>query len=247
MKPTLSIVSAIITMTALSGLCRADDKREEKPRFKGVELYSWKDEGGGWAFVILDGTNRDKTEIEVKRSKNRIKGTDDLKKGLAKLAVGEYVFWTHRPNGFEFPPETIQTEIQKAAKDAEIILQISAQPEVVTTLGTHRFFDNRLSVELSETDGKIYCRIKQTPGFGEVGPIKPLFDKQTKWFVYPQSQNEIWTFDGRDYLILIAFNDDHPGNVSWSQSGHMGANGRKLPKIVRDQLPKEFLETHSAK
>jgi hypothetical protein len=129
MKQTLFVIAALSTVTVLNGLRGADDKREEKPRFKGVELYSWKDEGGVWVFVLLDGTNRGKTEDEVKGAKDRIKGADDLKKALARLAVREHVFWTHRVDGFEFPPEPTRKEIQKTAKEAEIDLQIQGPTE----------------------------------------------------------------------------------------------------------------------
>jgi hypothetical protein len=129
MRQVLAVISAILTMAVLGGVCGADDKREEKPRFKGVELYSWNDGGGGWVYVLLDGTNRNKTEGEVKGAKNRIKGDDDLKKAIACLAVGEHVFWGHRFNGFVFPPGMTRKEIQKAAKEADIDLQIQEPKE----------------------------------------------------------------------------------------------------------------------
>jgi len=127
MKQLLCLIAAAFTMTVLHGVCRADDKREEKPRFKGVELYSWKDKGGDWVFMLLDGTNRLKTEEEVKGAKNQIKGAEDLKKALARLAVGEQVFWTHPIKGFEFPPGVTRKEIEKAAKEAKIDLQTVGQ------------------------------------------------------------------------------------------------------------------------
>jgi len=122
MKQLLCLAIAVLTMTALHRACWADEKREESPRFKGVELYSWKDKGGDWMFVLLDGTNRLKTEEEVKGAKNKVKGAEDLKKALARLAVGEQVSWTHPIKGFEFPPETTRKAVEKAAKEANIKL-----------------------------------------------------------------------------------------------------------------------------
>ena len=66
MKQLLRLITAAFTMAVLGGFCRADDKREEQFRFKGVELYSWKDTEGGWVFVLVNGTNRLKAEKEVK-------------------------------------------------------------------------------------------------------------------------------------------------------------------------------------
>jgi hypothetical protein len=129
MKQLMFLITTALTMNILHGFTWADEKRKEKPRVKGVELYSWKDKGDNWVFVLLDGTNRDKTEEEVKGAKNQITGVEDLKRTLARLAVGEHVFWTHPIKGFEFPPKATRKEIEKAAKDAKIDLQTLAQNE----------------------------------------------------------------------------------------------------------------------
>jgi hypothetical protein len=129
MKQLLWLITAALTMTVLDGFCCADDKREEKHRFKGVELYSWKDKEGGWVFVLVNGTNRLKTEKEVKGAKDLIRSTEALQKAFARLAVGERVSWAHRIKGFEFPPEATRKEVDKAAKKAKIELQTSAQSD----------------------------------------------------------------------------------------------------------------------
>jgi hypothetical protein len=126
MKLLLGLMMAALLMTALSAMAQADDQREAKPRFKGVELYSWKDKEGQWVFVLLDGTNRLKTEAEVKGTKNPSRGVEELKKALARLAVGEQVVWTHPIDGFEFPPKATRTDIAKAAADAKINLTAAA-------------------------------------------------------------------------------------------------------------------------
>jgi hypothetical protein len=126
MKRLLGLTTTVLTAVALCGVCWADEKREERPRFKGVELYSWKDKDGAWQFALLNGTNRLKTEDEVKAARTRVKGARELKKSLAHLAVGEQVFWTHPIKGFEFPPQATREEIEKAAKQAKIDLKISA-------------------------------------------------------------------------------------------------------------------------
>jgi hypothetical protein len=122
-------IIAAVGMAVLHDRSFADDQREEKPRFKGVELYSWKDEEGGWVFVLLSGTNRLKAEKEVKEAKDLIRGTEALEKAFGRLAVGESVSWTHHIEGFEFPPDKTRKEIDKAAKKAEIDLRTSAESE----------------------------------------------------------------------------------------------------------------------
>ncbi|WP_020475596.1 hypothetical protein [Zavarzinella formosa] len=123
MNRLICLIAVVMTWVIPLHACRADEKREEKPRFKGVELYSWKDKAGDWMFVLLDGTNRLKTEKEIKESPATLKGADELKKALARLAKGEQVSWSARDiKGLEFPPKEMRKAIQAAAKDAEIQL-----------------------------------------------------------------------------------------------------------------------------
>jgi hypothetical protein len=129
MKKPGTVITAVLTMTAFASVCWADDHREAKPRFKGVELYSWKDKSGDWVFVLLSGTNNEKQTEKVKAAKNQLKGTEEMKKALARLAVGEQVSWTHRIEGFEFPPEGMRKEIKKAAAAAKVKLRISDERE----------------------------------------------------------------------------------------------------------------------
>lgn len=128
MKTMHWLFAVVFSMTILPGVSNAEDKREAKPRFKGVELYSWKTPAGDWLFVLLDGTNRQKDEKEVKEAKTQIKGVKDLKKALALLAEGEMVIWSkHRLQGFEFPPEGTRKEIEKLAKDIKVELVIDVE------------------------------------------------------------------------------------------------------------------------
>jgi len=87
--------------------------------FKGVELYSWKDKEA-WLFALLPGTNRLKTEEEIKRAPSL--GLLALKKRVGILAEGEEVFW-NSPAGFERPDQKTREEILSAAKRAKIKLQ----------------------------------------------------------------------------------------------------------------------------
>ena len=80
-------MSTVLALAVLPQVCPADEKREEEPRMKGVELYSWNDKEGDWMFVLLDGTNRVKTEKEVKEAKTKVKDIDALKRAIATLAV----------------------------------------------------------------------------------------------------------------------------------------------------------------
>jgi hypothetical protein len=118
MKHLLCLVAVVVG----SGICLADDKRDEK-QFKGVELYSWKDKAGDWVFILVEGTNGLKQEEKLKADKRQVKGMDNLRKAFAKLAEGEHVYWSHHIKGFEFPPAETKKEIKAMAKEAKIDLQ----------------------------------------------------------------------------------------------------------------------------
>lgn len=123
---TNQIVALLVAFMHLSlaSVSLADDKREEKPRFKGVELYSWKNDGNKWMYVLLDGTNRLKSTEEIKKAKNQLKGVESLKQALSRLAKDEQVFWLHPVDGFEFPPKAVQKEVATSAKEAKIKLTV---------------------------------------------------------------------------------------------------------------------------
>ena len=129
MKPIVCLFATALAATSLGGGGRVDDEREAKPRFKGVELYSWKDDTGTWNHVLLSGTTRLKIEAEVKAAEGRVRGTEALKKALSRLAVGEQVTWMRRLEGFDVPTGDTRKEIEEAAKDAEVKLRIPKKTE----------------------------------------------------------------------------------------------------------------------
>jgi hypothetical protein len=129
MKPIVYLFATALAATSLGGAGRVDDEREAKPRFKGVELYSWKDDTGTWNHVLLSGTNRIKIEVQVKAAEGRVRGTEALKKALSRLAVGEQVTWMRRLEGFDVPTGDTRKEIEDAAKDAEVKLRILEKTE----------------------------------------------------------------------------------------------------------------------
>jgi predicted Zn-dependent peptidase len=119
----MKILLYIIVATFVAGVCLAQEKREERPRFKGVELYSWKDSKGDWVFALVNGTNRQKTAEEVKALKNQIAGLGKLEKAFAHLAVDERVSWSNQVEGFEYPPQQTIKRIEKFAKESKITLR----------------------------------------------------------------------------------------------------------------------------
>lgn len=97
--------------------------KKKQPAFKGMELYSWREEKDIWCFRLMHGTNRHKFFSEIQNREKTLHGLDELQKRFGELAEMEYVSWTHdnvygKPLYFlEYPPiEIRQKIIQFAAK-----------------------------------------------------------------------------------------------------------------------------------
>ncbi len=100
----------------------AGQPRLEKPLFKGVELYSWRD-NQVWKFSLLVGTNRNKTEPEIMAKSVAVTGLEPLKARLATLAIGEYVSWSN-PNRkpFASPSADVIADLVRFCKSKQITL-----------------------------------------------------------------------------------------------------------------------------
>ncbi len=96
--------------------------RLEKPLFKGVELYSWRD-GQVWKFSLLEGTNRNKTEQEIMAKSVTVTGLKPLKARLATLAIGEYVSWSNpKEKPFAYPSAAVIADLVQFCKTQHITL-----------------------------------------------------------------------------------------------------------------------------
>jgi hypothetical protein len=99
----------------------AADERAAKPAFKGMELYSWKPDAKDWHFSLLLGTNRLKSDAEIKMPENTIVGLEELKKRIAKLAEGESVFWRNLSK--ENVPDEMAKDLKKFCDGKKVNLK----------------------------------------------------------------------------------------------------------------------------
>src|SRR5947208_5874400 len=100
----LAWLGVLLLMSVLLLLPAHGQEMRSQKAFKGMELYSWRDSSGDWMFALLPGTNRLKTEVEVKKTGNRIPGVKELEKSFLRLAEGELVLWAHRDlDGLAYP------------------------------------------------------------------------------------------------------------------------------------------------
>jgi diacylglycerol kinase len=103
--------------------------RPAQTAFKGMELYSWWNEDGGWQYAILEGTNRNKTMEEVQVTPLDLQG---VKNAIARMAVGESLFWiksvydtgSSKTVNLSFPPDAIVGELMGFAREKQVDLYI---------------------------------------------------------------------------------------------------------------------------
>ena len=127
------IVMAGLLVAAI-GCATAPPERAAKPAFKGMELYSWKPEGKDWSFSLLVGTNRLKSEEEIKKPEQTIVGVEGLKKRLAGLAEGEQVFWRNLAR--EAVPEQMAKDLKAFCDGIKVKLE-----QIPAAVGAERAVD----------------------------------------------------------------------------------------------------------
>ena len=116
-------IAAIISLFTLTAATAAPAERQAK-RFKGVELYSWQSETGAWHYAMLDGTNRLKTNEEIKASPERFENLKALQIAISQLAEGEFVRWSDKLGAFKMPSKEVRAAVAKTAKQARVKLSI---------------------------------------------------------------------------------------------------------------------------
>jgi len=99
-----------LLVTVCAGCQRVQSERARQPAFKGMELYSWRPEGGDWHFSLLVGTNREKAVSEITKPQNTITDIPKLKARLSTLARGESVLWRNLAK--EPVPSSMVTDLQ---------------------------------------------------------------------------------------------------------------------------------------
>jgi hypothetical protein len=57
------------------------------------ELYSWRDDGGGWNFAVLSTTSRLRTPEEIFSEKVAIHGVDNLKGKMSHFMQRSRIVW----------------------------------------------------------------------------------------------------------------------------------------------------------
>ena len=114
------IITIFICTFCITGCMQEKQGRAQHTAFKGMELNSWRGRNKQWCFSLLVGTNRNKSISEITNPKTKIIGVDNLKRKLAKLPIGENVFWVNYAK--EPVPSAIINDLMKYSKEIKIKL-----------------------------------------------------------------------------------------------------------------------------
>ena len=109
------------------GKMDAPETSSEPLAFKGMELYSWQ-ENGAWFYSLLPGTNRNKTAAEISDPAVTFSDLAVLKERLARLAPGEQIFWLGLDDPelkLTLPSQEVIAELQAYCEGLELNLMVS--------------------------------------------------------------------------------------------------------------------------
>lgn len=123
----LAVLAIVGTESLVACPTRIEGQRLKKPAFKGVELYSWKHETGPFRFSLLWGTNRNKSDSEIKAQRCVLFDVPAVKAVLGHLAEGEHVFWANATcpqKDCEYPPGEVMQELRSHAQGVGVALEV---------------------------------------------------------------------------------------------------------------------------
>jgi hypothetical protein len=122
MSHRVRVFLALCGLTALLAIFPVHaQKCPTKDQFKGVELYSWQ-AAEGWRFALLPGTNRLKTDSEIKSS-SCTGSVDQMMEIISRLGDKQHVLWSHdKVSGLMYPPDAVVDRIAASARKHGIVL-----------------------------------------------------------------------------------------------------------------------------
>jgi hypothetical protein len=108
-------------------------------------------------------------------------------------------------------------------------------PKFIDSPGFYVYFDGKLKIEIPPNEsGKLNYRI--STGKISVGPSEPALLQNQPWFIYPESERSIWTYNGTNGLTLTEISPD--GGAKFTSSLVITNLPQRAPPEVQNRLPK---------
>jgi hypothetical protein len=116
--------------------------------------------------------------------------------------------------------------------------------KVITTVGTHKLYGGKLTLNVFEDGGGLNYRVTRVKQKGPIraegaSPKEPFIHSGADWFAFPESADVVWIFDGQNVLNRVEFEE---GTTKTMDSVVVPDIVTRAPKAVQDRLPASFLE-----
>ncbi len=133
---------------------------------------------------------------------------------------------------------------------------IAAEP--ITKPGDATLFDGKLKVQVKDDGKTTWFNAAYTGSDGGPHGVSKKAEsaKAASWFIFPESANRVWLYQGGDLLTLIEFTDNPvvgvPGTKASTTSLAPGQDKTtaaltNAPKAVLERLPPSFKATSKGK
>lgn len=117
----------------------------------------------------------------------------------------------------------------------------------ITTEGEHIISGSAYKVHVYEENNKLNYKMYFPSGSGG-GPTLPNIKKDSDWFIYVESNERYWIFDGNVDVKLMELRKTSE-RVVFKTSDLPGTNYtlfNVMPSVVKNKLPKNILEQKNA-
>jgi hypothetical protein len=138
-------------------------------------------------------------------------------------------------------------KLQAELTDISKILEESRV--VITTVGTHRLYAGKLTLDVFEEKEGLNYRVTRILEKGSVknqsaSPREPFIQYGADWFAFAESADVVWIFNGRDVLNCVEL-----GEGVWRTTDSVVVPDivNRAPQAVRNRLPNSFLDTSEEK
>jgi ribosomal protein S16 len=105
-----------------------------------------------------------------------------------------------------------------------------AAPDFITTVGEYQPYAGT-SIQVFIKNDKVQYSIKS--GSTLAGPVEPVIDSLTDWFLYPETNRRFWVYSGGGRLLLMEFDN---AETKLTGSGTVKDLLDRAPQEVRDRI-----------
>ena len=123
--------------------------------------------------------------------------------------------------------------------------QTTKSKSLINAIGDYSLFNRVLAVSVFKEQGKLKYRIIRKFRDKELTHSKTIeFVEDGGWFIFPESPDAVWLFDGNKTLVIVRFKENDGMTSSYADSSTLPSAEalKSAPKLVVDSLPAALRE-----